>query len=104
MVSTVAPVNKETAESPSVNAWVSGVAGLFSDEFYRLVRRHLHDDGLLVQWLQLYEIDINLVASVILDYRAFDTLGEATVLLTAAVAVLAVVRRVGKRPSAEEEP
>ncbi len=41
----------------------------------------------------------NLVASVILDYRAFDTLGEATVLFTAAMAVLAVVRRVGRKPA-----
>lgn len=39
----------------------------------------------------------NLVASVILDYRAYDTLGEATVLFTAAMAILAVVRRVGRR-------
>jgi len=39
----------------------------------------------------------NLVASVILDYRAYDTLGEATVLFTAVVGVLAVVRRVGRK-------
>ena len=48
----------------------------------------------------------NVVASVILDYRAFDTLGEATVLVTAALGVLAVVRRQGRKPgpAAEEEP
>ena len=46
------------------NPWVSGVAGLFSEEFYRLVRRHLADGGLFVQWLQLYEFDLRLVASV----------------------------------------
>lgn len=45
----------------------------------------------------------NLVASVILDYRAFDTLGEATVLFTAAMAVLAVVRRVGRKPVEQPE-
>jgi multisubunit Na+/H+ antiporter MnhB subunit len=39
----------------------------------------------------------NLVASVILDYRAYDTLGEATVLFTATMAILAVVRRVGRK-------
>ena len=33
----------------------------------------------------------NLVASVILDYRAYDTLGEATILFTAVVGVLAIV-------------
>ena len=47
------------------NPWVSGVAGLFSTEFYALVRRHLREGGLLVQWLQLYEIDITLAASVL---------------------------------------
>jgi len=44
---------------------VSGVAGLFSNEFYRLVRMHLADDGMLVQWIQLYEIDVPLVVSVL---------------------------------------
>jgi len=47
------------------NPWVSGVAGLFSDEFYQLVRRHLANDGVFVQWLQLYEIDVPLVVSVL---------------------------------------
>jgi len=44
----------------------------------------------------------NLVASVILDYRAFDTLGEATILFTAVIGVLAVVRRVGRKKVDEE--
>lgn len=47
------------------NPWVSGVAGLFSDEFYQRARTHLNPDGLFVQWLQLYEIDLNLVGSII---------------------------------------
>jgi len=39
----------------------------------------------------------NLVASIILDYRAYDTLGEATVLFTAVIGVLTVVRRIGRK-------
>jgi multisubunit Na+/H+ antiporter MnhB subunit len=39
----------------------------------------------------------NLVASVILDFRAYDTLGEATVLFTAVIGVLAVLRRIGRK-------
>lgn len=39
----------------------------------------------------------NLVASVILDYRALDTLGEATVLFTAVIGVLAVIRKIGRK-------
>jgi spermidine synthase len=47
------------------NPWVSGVAGLFSDEFYRLIKRSLRNDGLFVQWVQLYEINLELVVSVL---------------------------------------
>lgn len=39
----------------------------------------------------------NLVASVILDFRAYDTLGEATVLFTAVMGILAVLRRKGRK-------
>jgi spermidine synthase len=46
------------------NPWVSGVSSLFTDEFYRLVRRYLNRGGVLVQWFQLYEIDVKLIASV----------------------------------------
>ncbi len=47
------------------NPWVSGVSGLFSEEFYRLVNRHLTANGSFVQWLQLYEMDNDLVVSVL---------------------------------------
>lgn len=35
---------------------------------------------------------VNLVSSVIIDYRAFDTLGEATVLFVAIAAVIATLK------------
>jgi len=41
----------------------------------------------------------NLVSSVALDYRAYDTLGEVTVLFTAVIGVLAIVRQVGRKKS-----
>ncbi len=47
------------------NPWVSGVAGLFSTEFYDHLKHYMADDGLLVQWFQLYETDVSLVASVL---------------------------------------
>lgn len=51
----------------------------------------------------------NLVSSVILDFRAYDTLGEATILFTAVIGVLAIVRRmgrkkVGQKVKEEDEP
>jgi len=53
------------------NPWVSGVASLFTREFYRRVRAHLSPGGLLVQWFQLYEIDVSMLATVM------AALGEA---------------------------
>ena len=47
------------------NPWVSGVSSLFTREFYRRIRSHLNPGGLLVQWIQLYEIDASLVATVL---------------------------------------
>ena len=38
----------------------------------------------------------NIVASIILNYRAYDTLGEATILFTAIVGVLTVMRKTGR--------
>ncbi|MBI5124154.1 MAG: DUF4040 domain-containing protein [Candidatus Omnitrophica bacterium] len=43
----------------------------------------------------------NLVSAVILDYRAYDTLGEATILFTAVIGVLAIVRKVGRKKIGE---
>ncbi len=47
------------------NPWVSGVSSLFTREFYRRIRHHLNPGGLLVQWIQLYEMDASLVATVL---------------------------------------
>lgn len=47
------------------NPWVSGVASLFSTEFYGQIGRYLRPGGLFVQWLQLYEFDLKLLASVL---------------------------------------
>ena len=47
------------------NPWVSGVSGLFTDEFYARVSRYLAPGGVFGQWLHLYEIDDPLVTSVL---------------------------------------
>jgi hypothetical protein len=47
------------------NPWVSGVAGLFSKEFYALLNRHLAEKGVFVQWIQMYEVDVDLVLSIL---------------------------------------
>jgi hypothetical protein len=47
------------------NPWVSGVAGLFSQEFYQLIHHQLSEKGLFVQWFHIYQFNMELVASVI---------------------------------------
>ena len=47
------------------NPWVSGVASLFSDEFYGRIVHYLRPDGYFVQWVQIYETDIGVVASIV---------------------------------------
>jgi predicted membrane-bound spermidine synthase len=47
------------------NPWVSGVATLFSDEFYGRITHYLAPDGYFVQWMQVYETNLDMVASVI---------------------------------------
>jgi spermidine synthase len=62
------------------NPWVSGVANLFSQEFYRRVRTYLAEDGIFVQWVHLYEFDDDLALSVLRalslefsDYAIYNT-------------------------------
>jgi len=47
------------------NPWVSGVAGLFSTEFYAKVARQLAPHGVFGQWLHVYELNDDLALSVI---------------------------------------
>jgi predicted membrane-bound spermidine synthase len=56
------------------NPWVNGVAKLFSQEFYDLVARQLAADGVLVQWVQAYELSDQTLLSILaaLDSRFAD--------------------------------
>jgi hypothetical protein len=71
------------------NPWVSGVSGLFTVEFYQRVQRYLSDGGVFGQWLHLYEMNDDLVLSVLAaldrvfgDYEIF-TIGASDVLVVA---------------------
>jgi predicted membrane-bound spermidine synthase len=78
------------------NPWVSGVAGLFTVEFYQRVRRYLSEGGVFGQWLQMYEMNDDLVLSVL---AAIDQVfGDYEVFITGASDLL-VVASAGKLPS-----
>ncbi len=40
---------------------------------------------------------VNIVTAVILDFRAYDTLGEAAVLFTSVIGIMAILRRPGRK-------
>jgi spermidine synthase len=70
------------------NPWVSGVAGLFTTEFYERVGGYLADGGVFGQWLHLYEMDDGLVLSVLAaihrnfpSYRVYLTGGVDILIL-----------------------
>lgn len=53
------------------NPWVSGVASLFTQEFYGFLDTHLEPGGMLVQWVHTYELDNGLLTRMLaaLDSR-----------------------------------
>ncbi len=60
------------------DSWVSGVSNLFTEQFYGRVTKHLNDDGVLIQWLHIYQSSPELVASIFQalgnnfeDYRVY---------------------------------
>ncbi len=78
------------------NPWVSGVSSLFTSEFYRMARRHLNGDGILVQWFQMYEIDASLIASVLRalgetfpDYAVYASTGSDLLIVAGEARTLA---------------
>lgn len=46
------------------NPWVSGIANLFTVEFYQQIKQVLTSDGVLVQWIHLYEFNNDLLLSI----------------------------------------
>jgi spermidine synthase len=53
------------------NPYRAGVASLYTLEYYRRVLDHLRDDGLFLQWVQGYEVDVPTMNTI------FATLGTA---------------------------
>lgn len=50
------PKRYDVISSEPSNPWMAGVANLFSREFYRMARRRLADDGIMVQWFHGYSL------------------------------------------------
>ncbi len=69
------------------NPWVSGVSSLFTKEYFKLISKHLSDNGMLAQWFHLYEMNPELLASVLKalggvfnEYKMFITGSDLVIL------------------------
>jgi spermidine synthase len=47
------------------NPWVTGVDLLFTKEFYALAKKHLSANGILLQWVQIYDANIQMVGMIL---------------------------------------
>ena len=79
------------------NPWVSGVASLFSTEFYATVMNHLEDDGLFVQWIQLYEFSDDLAESILKALS--ENFSDYAIYAADNVDLLIVARKSGELPA-----
>lgn len=52
------------------NPWIPGSARLFTLEFFELVRRRLRENGVFVQWIQMYGLEPKLLRTVVRTFRA----------------------------------
>ena len=68
LTSTDAPYDLITVGLTTI--WFSGATNLYSQEFYQLARRHLADDGVLQQWVQLHRIGPDEISSAIASARS----------------------------------
>lgn len=46
------------------NPYRAGIASLFTEEFYQAVAGRLADDGIFIQWVQGYEVDVQTIQTV----------------------------------------
>jgi spermidine synthase len=65
----VNPARYDIIMSEPSHPWVPGVANLFTEEFFTLGRERLNDDGVFVQWLQVYQLSTESLRSVLKTFQ-----------------------------------
>jgi spermidine synthase len=65
----VNPGTYDMIVSEPSHPWVPGVANLFTREFFTLGRERLRDDGVFVQWLQIYQLSTASLRSVLATFH-----------------------------------
>lgn len=64
----VTPNRYDIIVSEPSHPWVPGVANLFTQEFFQLGRERLSDQGVFVQWVQIYQLSTESLRSVLATY------------------------------------
>lgn len=64
----VNPATYDLIISEPSHPWVPGVANLFTREFFTLGKERLEDDGVFVQWLQIYQLSTDSLKSVLATF------------------------------------
>jgi spermidine synthase len=62
------PEKFDIITSDPIHPWVKGSATLYSKEYFELVKEHLNPDGIVTQWVPLYESDEETVKSEIATF------------------------------------
>ncbi|HEU4794860.1 MAG TPA: fused MFS/spermidine synthase, partial [Pyrinomonadaceae bacterium] len=65
----VTPSRYDVIVSEPSHPWVPGVANLFTQEFFELGRSRLSDQGIFVQWVQIYQLSTESLRSVLATYH-----------------------------------
>jgi spermidine synthase len=65
----VTPERYDMIVSEPSHPWVPGVANLFTQEFFELGRSRLSEQGIFVQWVQIYQLSIESLRSVLATYH-----------------------------------
>jgi spermidine synthase len=65
----VNPTQYDLIVSEPSHPWVPGVANLFTREFFTLGHERLRDDGVFVQWLQIYQLSTENLRSVLATFH-----------------------------------
>ena len=65
----VTPNRYDMIVSEPSHPWVPGVANLFTQEFFELGRARLNDEGIFVQWVQIYQLSTDSLRSVLATYH-----------------------------------
>jgi multisubunit Na+/H+ antiporter MnhB subunit len=110
-----ATLNREVAEKPTGSGFLSGIAAVLFVTAFFAVSFHVFYTfptfGNPIMRVSSNYLDTavrntgatNVVGAILLDFRGYDTLGEATVLFTAVAGVLVVARRIGRIDSKSGE-